>query len=140
MADSILAATGTRTKQSAGMSTLMHQRQLGQSRPSYASKLDGYAMVPVAACAYAVIVSPLLFYFNPPQTTMDTDYAARVFWPAMAAISVILALRSRSRLRRLTWPPHILCLFICLAWAGTSVLWAFDQQSSFLRFAQQVMI
>ena len=92
---------------------------------------------------FALIVSPLLFYFLPPANTatgMETDYAARIFWPAMAAISVIFAVQNRSRLGRLAWPPHILCLFACLAFAGASVLWAFKPEISFIRFAQQVMI
>src|SRR5207253_414268 len=68
----------------------------------------------------------------------DTDYLARVFWPAMAAMSVMFAVQNRSRLS--TWPPHILWLFACLAWAGVTVLWAFKPESSFIRFLQQSMI
>ena len=64
----------------------------------------------------------------------------RIFWPAMAAISVVLAVRNRSRLGRLTLPPHIICLLAYLAFAGASVLWAFRPELSFIRFVQQVMI
>ena len=55
----------------------------------------------------------------------------------MAAISVILAVQNRSRL---TLPPHIICLFAYLAFAGASVLWAFSPERSFIRYLQQVMI
>lgn len=130
----------TQTRVSARMPTASrHPAGLGQPRPSV-SMLDRYAMLPIAACVFALIASPLLFYFYPPRTMMDTDYTARIFWPAMGAISVVFAARSRSRLRRLTWPPHILCLFACLAFAGASVLWAFEPQSAFVRFLQQVLI
>ena len=64
----------------------------------------------------------------------------RIFWPAMAAISVMLAMQNRSRLAKLTWPPHIICFLAYLAFAGVSVLWAFRPEISFIRFVQQVMI
>jgi exopolysaccharide production protein ExoQ len=116
--------------------------ELGQPRSS-ASMLDKYAIVPISACVFALIVSPLSFYFlhlAHTATIMETDYGARIFWPAMAVISVIFALQNRSHLGRLVWPPHILCLFACVAFAGASVLWAFKPESSFIRFVQQVMV
>jgi exopolysaccharide production protein ExoQ len=121
---------------------LRHPLELGQPRSS-ASMLDKYAFVPISACVFALIVSPLLAHFLLPDhkaTIIQTDYEARIFWPAMAAISVIFAVRDRSRLGRLIWPPHILCLFACVAFAGASVLWAFKPESSFIRFVQQVMV
>ena len=99
--------------------------------------LDRYAIVPVSACVFAVIGSPLFLYFSYP---VDTDYQARIFWPAMAAITVMLVVRSGSRLRGLTWPPHILCLFACLAFAGASVVWAYKPGTSFVKFLQQLMV
>jgi O-antigen ligase len=68
---------------------------------------------------------------------MDARPEPRIFWPAAAALAVLLAVQNRSRL---TLPPHIICLFAYLAFAGASVLWAFSPQSSFVRFAQQVLI
>jgi len=62
---------------------------------------------------------------------------SKIFWPALAAISVVLALRNLSRI---TFPAHILWLFAYLVFAGASVLWAFNPELSFVRFAQQVMI
>ena len=56
----------------------------------------------------------------------------------MAAISVTFAAQNHSRLS--PWPPHILWLFACLAWAGATVLWAFRPETSFIRFLQQFMI
>lgn len=99
--------------------------------------LDRYAIAPISAIVFALIVSPLYLNFQYP---VETDYLAKFFWPAMAAISVMFAVGDRSRLSRLTWPPHILCLFACLAFAGASVMWAYKPSSSFIRFLQQLMV
>ena len=61
----------------------------------------------------------------------------RIFWPAVAAISLVLAVQNGSRL---TLPPHIICLLAYLAFAGASVLWAFKPELSLIRFLQQMMI
>jgi O-antigen ligase len=93
-------------------------------------------------------VSPLLIYVTTDPATSITDPVLlamaeaprvenKIFWPALAAISVVLVLRNWSRL---TLPPHIICLFAYLALAGASVLWAFKPDLSFIRFAQQVMM
>jgi exopolysaccharide production protein ExoQ len=107
--------------------------------------IDKCAMVPISACVYATIVAPLLIFYlnlspNSLQGMMESDSGNRIFWPAMAAISVILAVLNRSRLGRLTWPPHIICLLAYLAFAGASVLWAFRPELSFIRFVQEVMV
>jgi exopolysaccharide production protein ExoQ len=115
-----------------------HPPKSGQPRSS-APMLDKYAMVPIAACAFALIASPLMMQLLKEQP-LETDYEARIFWPALAAFSIMLVIRDSSRLGRLTWPPHILCLFACLALAGASVLWAFKPESSFIRFLQEVMV
>jgi O-antigen ligase len=74
------------------------------------------------------------------QNAADARPENRIFWPAMVAISVVLAVQNRSRLARLTLPPHIICLVAYLAFAGTSVLWAFSPEHSFVRSVQQLMI
>jgi len=71
---------------------------------------------------------------------LETRWENRIFWPAVAAISIVLAVRHHARLGRLAWPPHMLCLLAYLAFAGMSVLWAFNPQLSFIRFVQQAMI
>jgi O-antigen ligase len=71
---------------------------------------------------------------------MESRTEQRIFWPAMAAISVVLVVLNYSRLRRLTWPPHIICLFAYVVFAGASVLWAFRPELSFIRFVQEVMV
>jgi O-antigen ligase len=64
----------------------------------------------------------------------------KIFWPTLAAISVLLAVRNHSRLVGLTWPPHIICLLAYLALAGASVLWSVRPELSLTRFVVQAMI
>ena len=100
--------------------------------------IDKCAIVPISACVFALIVAPLLIFLNIPAVqVMEARPETRIFWPAMAGISVILAVQNRSRL---TLPPHIICLLAYLAFAGASVLWAFSLERSFIRFVQQMMI
>jgi O-antigen ligase len=104
--------------------------------------IDKCAIVPISAAIYVSMVSPLIYFVtghgDTLQTIMETRPENRIFWPAMAAISIVLAVRHHSRLGRL--PPHIICLLAYLAFAGASVLWAFRPELSFIRFVQQVMI
>jgi exopolysaccharide production protein ExoQ len=118
-------------------------RQTGSSIPT----IDKYAIVPVLACAYAAIIGPLMIFdVTPTQVTLthmqnaEPGLPHRIFWPAMAAVSVVIAMRNYSRLSRLTWPPHMICLLAYVAFAGASVLWAFRPEASFVRFAQQLML
>jgi O-antigen ligase len=105
---------------------------------------DQYALVTLFACAYAVVIGPLLMSGDPsPSTAMNVQNAApnlavRVFVPAVAAVAAVMAMRNHSRLRR--WPAHLICLMAYVAFAGASVLWAFRPEASFARFAQQVML
>jgi hypothetical protein len=68
---------------------------------------------------------------------MEARPESRIFWPAMAAISIAFALQNRSRLHL---APHIMWLLGYLAFASASVLWAFNPELSFIRFTQQAMI
>ena len=103
--------------------------------------IDTCAIVPILVCVFALIVSPLvIFATHSDFQALDARPENRIFWPAIAAISVVLALQNRSQLGRVTWPPQIICLFAYLAFAGASVLWAFSPERSLIRFIQQVMI
>lgn len=113
-----------------------HSFELGQARP-FAPTIDIYVIVPIAACVYAEIVSPLLMYANPSTSMMTPRPETKIFWPVLAAISVVLVMRNWSRL---TWPPHIICLFAYLALAGASILWAFKPEFSAIRFVLQLTI
>jgi exopolysaccharide production protein ExoQ len=121
-----------------------HFGKLGQRRSS-APIIDKYALIPLVACGFSVIFSPLLGFFNPYDqqamlSGMHASSESRIFWPAVAAISVVLAAQNGSRLAKLAWPPHIICLLAYLGFAGASVLWAFRPESSSIRFVQQVMV
>jgi exopolysaccharide production protein ExoQ len=122
----------------------MHSCELGRPRFS-TPMIDKCAIVPISVCVFALIVSPLLIFLTAPdvwtmQSIMEARPENRIFWPAMAAISVVLAVQNRSRLGRHTLPPHIICLLAYLAFAGASVLWAFSPEQTLTRFVQQVMI
>src|SRR5262249_47974162 len=123
----------------------MRSTKLGQAS-FYAPRFDKSILVPISVIAYCSIVSPLLIFLNSvdPMGTLANMPEARsenkIFWPAVAAISAVLAARSHSRLGRLAWPPHIICLVAYLAFAGTTILWAFSPAASFTRFGTQVII
>jgi O-antigen ligase len=114
------------------------------SYPNPKAIIDRFTIMPLLACGFALIVAPLLGYFTPTNdhalANAEASLAPRLFWPVMAAISLLLIVQHRSRFAKLEWPPHIICLFAYLAFAGASVLWAFSPQNSFVRFAQQVLI
>ena len=93
--------------------------------------------IPIVACVYAEIVSPLLMYVTPGESIMAPRVENKIFWPALAAISVILAIRNWSKL---AFPPHIILLFAYLALAGASVLWAFKPEFSLSRLLLQLTI
>src|SRR5262249_7123668 len=104
--------------------------------------IDRYVVVPILACLYVIMVSPLLIFVTTGPLTgvqglMTPRPENKIFWLALAAISVILAVRNWSRL---TVPPHIMCLFAYLALAGAGVLWAFKPEFSLTRFVLQMTI
>src|SRR5437588_880230 len=108
------------------------------SGPTPKAMIDKYSIIPILACVFTIIVSSLeykLFDLSTTETRLDN----RLFWPVMAAISVILAVQRRSRLRK-PLPPHIICLLVYLAFAAASVLWSFNKEASFIRFSQQAMV
>jgi len=106
--------------------------------------IDKCAVIPILVCVFVTIVGPLINFASGPAVTlksmMEPGLANRLFWPAMAAISVVFAVRNYSHLGRISLPPNIICLLAYLAFAGASALWAFRPELSFIRFAQQVMI
>ena len=123
--------------------TLKHPLAMSRGGPPTAASGKYLLALPILACIYASIVAPLVLAtcgFSDARCLMESRPEHKIFWPMMAAISVILAVRNRGLLRGITWPPHIFCLLAYLAFAGMSVSWAFSLELSFIRFAQQVMI
>jgi exopolysaccharide production protein ExoQ len=117
---------------------------LGANRLRSSPILDKF-LLPLAACAFALIVSPLLIVLTSDgdktlESVMAVRYENKVFWPVMLALTLIVVFRHRERFSRASFPPNIICLFLYLAFAGVSVLWAFRPELSSIRFAQQVMV
>jgi exopolysaccharide production protein ExoQ len=110
--------------------------------------IDKWSFLPILAVVYASIVMPLIAFVSSPPATLKSmlqsategQQANRIFWPAMAASSVVLVMRNRSRIGKLNLPPHITCLLAFLAFAGASALWAFKPELSFIRFTQEAML
>src|SRR5262249_38265059 len=105
-------------------------------------------LIPIMACAYAEIISPFLLYINMApreglsvQAQLERIMAPRIenkiFWPAMAAMALVLLVRNLSGIKL---PLHIKWLFAYLFFAGLSVLWSFKIDISAVRFIQQAMI
>jgi len=124
-----------------------HSFELGRVRCRTAI-IDKWSFLPILAFVYASIVMPLIsFFVSPPATMQSTlqsavegQLANRIFWPAMAASSVVLVMQNRSRIGKLILPPHITCLLAFFAFAGASTLWAFKPELSFIRFTQEAML
>jgi exopolysaccharide production protein ExoQ len=114
-------------------------------RPGFSTPtIDKCSIVAFAVCTFALIVDPFLNFLETggvrAPDIMTPRLEPRLFWPAMAVISVLLLFQSRTRFSKLIWPPHIICLLAYLAFAGASVLWAFSPDRSFVRYTQQVMV
>src|SRR5271166_3403878 len=106
----------------------MHSFELSWAK-SAPPLIDKCAIVPILACAYATMIGPLLDYAFGIGTLSGIQKAEpgewnRIFWPAMATASVVLAARYHFRVSRLALPPHLICLLAYVALAGASVLWA----------------
>jgi exopolysaccharide production protein ExoQ len=116
-----------------------HSQEMDGTQSSIRA-IGGYALIPFMACLYATVIFPLIIVSCDPTDSaclMEARPESKIFWPALAAIAAVLAIRNFSRLK---FPPHILWLFGYLALAGASVLWAFKPEASFVRITQQVMI
>ena len=103
--------------------------------------IDHCSLVAIAACGFALVISPLLIRLQPGDFhALDARPENRIFWPAMAAVTIGLTARHQARFAKLVWPPHIVCMLALVALAGFSVLWAFSPERSSVRFIQQAMI
>ena len=103
--------------------------------------VDGPAFVAILACGFSLVLSPLFIQLMPGDFhALDARPENRIFWPIMTVLTVTLTVMHGHRLRKFTWPPHIILLLAYAALAGVSVLWAFSPERSFVRFIQQAMI
>ena len=109
------------------------------SGPTPKAMIDKYAIVPITACIFALILFPLLIFSCSQRPAIAGGPAGNSIFLACHGCNFrfLLAVQNRSRL---TLPPHLICLLAYLAFAGASVLWAFSPERSFIRYLQQVMI
>ena len=126
----------------------MHSFYSGRARTS-APMVDKCAIVAILACAFATIINPCLeFASSTPTFSLQAaslqaaapGLSGRIFWPAIFAVSLVLAARNQFRLSKLTLAPHVKWLLAYVAFAGLSTLWAFKPEISFIRYTQQLMI
>ena len=124
------------------LKTTTHSFKSGRPASS-TSAFDLCAMIPVLALAYSAIIQPLIYFQYPPapglQGLLEGRTEDRIFWPVLAAISVVVAARHWSRLHR-PLPPNIISLMAYVAFAGASVAWAFKPELSFIRFVKEIMV
>jgi O-antigen ligase len=128
-----------------------HSVEMSRANPS-SSFIDPCVLVAVLGIFYSLIVQPLMFYnpeadqpsaFNTAKALADSaegHLENKLFWPAVALISICLAARNSSRLRAAALPSNIICLVAYLAFAGATVFWAFKPEVAFVRFFSQVMV
>ncbi len=100
--------------------------------------------IPIVACAFALIVSPLLIFlsYSPGSAPglMETRYENRIFWPALALVSIVSVALNPAVRAGIRVPSHIIYLALYLALAGASTVWAFSPEASLTRFVQQMMV
>jgi exopolysaccharide production protein ExoQ len=112
----------------------------GWSGPTPRRIIDKFTILPLSACVFALVLYPVLLFLSDASLSIqaaDARPEPRFFWPAAAGISALSAIQNSSRL---TLPPHIICLFAYLVFAGASVLWALSPDHSLVRWLQQVMV
>ena len=94
-----------------------HSPEVEQARSSIMA-IGGYALIPILACIYATVIFPLIIVSCDPTDSaclMEARPESKIFWPALAAIALVLAIRNFSRLTSTGcsaishWPPPACC-------------------------------
>jgi O-antigen ligase len=106
------------------------------------SAIDDCAVVVLLACIYSAIVGPLVVYSSTAANIRSAEPGIpnRIFWPILAAVSIIIIARNYSRFSQITFPPHIIFFFVYVGFAGASVAWAFNPEIALTRYTQQLMV
>ena len=97
------------------------------------------ALTPTLACFFAVIISPVFDQLSPHSTT-ELGIANRIFWPLLAALSIVLAVPNFRFAGRVRLAPHIYWLIALALYAGASTVWAIKPEGSFVRYCQQAFV
>ena len=102
------------------------------------------ALLPTLACLYTVIIIPIFDYYQSQPSGIHLEEPSgipnRIFWPSLAALSIVLAVRGLRFARRQRLAPHIYWLIALVLYAGASTVWAIKPELSFVRYTQQVFI
>jgi len=112
---------------------------IASSAATAVPRFDKILIIPFLAYAYALIVGRLVDYVFPPVPN-ETTLSNRLFWPALAAATLVWAATRRERSWSLAIPPHIVCMLAYVAYAGSSIAWAYAPAASGVRFTQQAMV
>jgi exopolysaccharide production protein ExoQ len=124
--------------ESAGM--LMRSPGKAQARSS-GPLIDKWSFVPITAFVYSAIAAQFISYVTSNgEQDFGSNLLNQISWPAMTAAAIGMAAQSSSRLSKLTWPPHIVWLFVCLALSLASTAWSAKPSFTFIRSVQQVML
>lgn len=114
----------------------------GAADPS--ARNDRIILVPLLACAYTILIYPLLNSAADPGGlvggTMQEHPENKLFWPAIAVATMVLVVQHRARLAAMAIPVHIRWLAVYVGFAAASVVWALKPELSAVRFAQQAMV
>jgi exopolysaccharide production protein ExoQ len=127
-------------------SMLMRSPGMAQARStalarSSAPLIDKWSFVPMVAFIYSAIVAQFITYMT---SNGEADFGANLLnelaWPAMTAVAIGVAAQNSSRLSRLTWPSHIVWLFVCVAFAVASAAWSVKPAFTVTRCIQLMML
>ena len=113
-------------------------------RPTQTPSFGNLFAIPILACVFAIIVSPLLEFLTFVQSSQAGAIEAhdenRFFWPMLGLAALAYAAKNFSRFSAISWPPHAIAFLAYLGFAGATVIWAYAPEISFARYVQQVMI
>jgi exopolysaccharide production protein ExoQ len=119
----------------------------GGTRPQVATQSTAASarllVIPVAACAFTMLVEPLLAYMSEVGTYANIQAGRienKIFWPLVAALPLFIAVTNPRQIFNAKLPPAITVLFLYLVLAGLSVLWAFKPLISLTRYVQQILL
>jgi exopolysaccharide production protein ExoQ len=103
--------------------------------------IDKWSFAPIAAFIFSAIAGPFIaFVTSNGEADFGSNLLNQLMWPAMAAAAVGVAVQNSSRFDRLTWPPPVIWLFVCLALAVASTAWSVKPAYALIRSMQQTML
>jgi O-antigen ligase len=111
-----------------------------QTRSS-APLIDKWSLVPMAAFIFSAIAGPLIgFLSSSGEADFGSNLLNQLAWPSMAVAAIGVAAQNSSRFGKLTWPPPLIWLFVCLALAVASTAWSVKPGFALIRSMQQTML